>query len=55
MNGIFGEDPIPNIQDDGEVAPKDEQAKSVKDENRPVGKEEEPEMVMDKAPPMDQP
>nr|POE84382.1 hypothetical protein CFP56_60994 [Quercus suber] len=52
---IFEEGPTPNFQDDGEVAPEDEQAKSVENENHLVGKEEEPETIVEKAPPMDQP
>ena len=55
MNEIFEEDLTPNVQDDREAAPKDEHAKFVEDENRPIGKEEELEMVVDKAPPVDQP
>nr|POF21280.1 hypothetical protein CFP56_27057 [Quercus suber] len=50
---IFEEGPTPNFQDDGEAAPENEQAKSVENENHPVGEEEEPKMIVDKAPPVD--
>ena len=46
---------MPNVQGDGKAAPEDEQAKFVKDENRLVGKEVEPEKVVNEAPPVDQP
>jgi len=46
---------MPNVQGDRKAASKDEQAKFVKDENRFVGKEEEPEKVVNEAPPVDQP
>ena len=34
-------DPMPNVQGDGEAAPKDEQVKFVGDENCPIGEEDE--------------
>lgn len=43
---------MPIIQDDGEGAPKDEQAKSIEDKSRLI-EEEELEMVVDEAPPVD--
>ena len=48
-------DPMPNIQVDGEAAPEDEQVKSVKDENRPIGEVDEPEKFVDEETPVDQP
>nr|POE58451.1 hypothetical protein CFP56_53857 [Quercus suber] len=52
---LFEADPMPNVQGDGEAASEDEQTKFVKDENRPIGEKEEPEKVVDEAPPVDQP
>ena len=49
---LFKEDFTPIVQDDGEGAPKYEQAKSVKDESHPV-EEEEPGTIVDRAPPVD--
>ena len=43
---------MPIVRDDGEGAPKDEQAKSVKDESRPV-EEEKLGTIVDRAPPVD--
>ena len=51
MDKLFEEDFTPIVRDDGEGAPKDEQAKSVKDKSRPV-EEEEPRTIVDRAPPV---
>ena len=52
MDKLFEEDFTPIVLDDGEGAPKDEQAKSVKEESRPI-EEEEPGTIVDRAPPVD--
>ena len=55
---IFQADPIPNVQGEGEAAPKDEQVNSVGDKTRPIGEEGElagHKQVVNEETPVDQP
>ena len=55
---IFKANTMPNVQDEGKVAPEDEQVKSIGDKTCPIGEEGEPtghEQVMNEETPVEQP
>lgn len=57
IDKLFGDDPAPDAQGDGEAAQQDEHVKSIEDENHPIeeAKPADPEKVVEEEAPVDLP